>query len=104
MEDDLYIVLEDDSAVQVARKLIQVFNDVTNGNLMELERLRSSAGIQHGVSQGIDETREGSDEDGDESETTHDMDIDLPTPPMSTKPERIIDDDGFELVQKKGRR
>jgi len=51
-------------------------------------------------SQETDEEVEEEDEDGDKAEDGEAMEVD----PRPTKPEPMVDEDGFQLVQGKGRR
>ncbi|WRT63893.1 uncharacterized protein IL334_000819 [Kwoniella shivajii] len=116
MSDEFDANLEDGSIDAVASDLVRLWKDVLGPNpLVLVEALEKKAeevkksGVKASVGQGgsLSES-EGEDDDDDDYE---DEDVDMDQAPQlveSQKPkekeEPIVDDDGFTLVQKKGKR
>ncbi|TPX31707.1 hypothetical protein SmJEL517_g05018 [Synchytrium microbalum] len=124
----LKIALEDDSGVQVAKAVISVYNQIVNkGDLSELVRLR---GLQSSGASGVGRSRLQAEEDDEEGLTVDDdgeeedeeddgmnvdadgdFDLQGSAPTGSRRNQRmqvdtqpVIDQDGFELVTRKGKR
>ena len=106
---------EDDSPYQIARSLVNMHHRIAQGDFSYLESLRqqqpaSAAACQNADraaaedSSSSDEEEEGGSRgDGDDAmdaEGCEDMDMD-DAPPVKSGP--IIDEDGFQVVQRNGR-
>ena len=119
LQVDFNVQAEDDSPYQVARSLVNMHTQVSNGDASYIDSLRqqqpaSAAACQNadGAAGADDDSSsssddEGSDDDDDDddamdAEGGEDMDMDdAPPPPPSTGPD--VDEDGFQVVQRKGR-
>ena len=111
MVDEFETNVEDESALPIAMEIINIYNDCFNLNYNKVEKLyleweekqksKQPKRVVH-VEGDDDEDDDDEDEyyDDDEDE---DMDEIVPNL-VSSKLEPIVDDDGFELVQPKGRR
>jgi pre-rRNA-processing protein TSR2 len=115
---DFHVQAEDDSPYMVARSLVNTYNQVANGDISYVETLRQQY-EQNGTNQivaqsmrdpaqflqaGEDGSSSSDDEDdddeGDHDEGDHDgMDIDED---RGTQP--LVDEDGFQVVQRRGGR
>mmetsp|Transcript_32097 Transcript_32097/g.91017 ORF Transcript_32097/g.91017 Transcript_32097/m.91017 type:complete len:196 (-) Transcript_32097:305-892(-) len=112
MSEEFNCDCEDGSPGQVARELIQLYQELCRGDLSGLERLRISAkaNIQQSQQQQVD--RDGTVLEGDDSdmEECDDEQMDDAQPPQlaAAEPppprEPIVDSDGFTLVQSNRRR
>ncbi|TPX48152.1 hypothetical protein SeMB42_g01772 [Synchytrium endobioticum] len=126
----LKISLEDESGLQVAKSMIKCFDMIVNkGDISELERLRGVVRESSGGMQAVGMSRmQGSDcddvdgdceEDNDDDDNAMDGDISVcaasssshsgtsknkSVEEMQVDRGPIIDEDGFELVSRKGRR
>lgn len=119
LQVDFNVQAEDDSPYQVARSLVNMHNQVASGEVSYIETLRqlqpvSSTACQQEARPKDPEASEdssssedeGEDEGGDsegeamEVEGTEEMEMEVPT---STLGGPIIDEDGFQLVQRKGK-
>lgn len=109
--------LDDGSPEQIGKTMVRLYREVVvEGKTEEVEAMKEKARQQHGRAAAASVKANGDDssddEDGeDESTNAEPMDVDeesrpaLQNEPQNRRPEPIIDDDGFELVQsKKGRR
>jgi hypothetical protein len=95
-EDDLGVQLEDGSGREVANRLYGLFKEiVTEGKLENFELMKQKAKINIQSCQNM-----GQESDVQMKESNVQMEE---TPPATPKLETVIDQDGFELVQK-GRR
>lgn len=106
---------EDDSPYQVARSLINMHNQVASGDTSYVESLRALQAPPSSASQQEIRPKVPGEEDDDDSSSSssgseeeddqHDkgdaMDVDDQLP-QSRQP--IVDEDGFQVVQRKGRR
>ncbi|KAJ3312916.1 hypothetical protein HDV04_002573 [Boothiomyces sp. JEL0838] len=105
MEEQLDCFCEDNSPYQVSVHLLKLFGEIViNSDLTSLQSMRDA--LKRGkkvVSKVVvDEGASDSDMENDEN-----MDVEMQVDtPVYTKPEPIIDEDGFELVvrKKKGRK
>lgn len=112
IEADFNVGLEDDSETQVAKALVKLWQGCCAGDLSELQRLRvamhphqsaAKASVPQADAKGGSGSESGSDEeDGSGSE---DMDEDTPAAsPPPRRPPPQVDDDGFQMVQRRSRR
>ena len=113
MGADFNVQAEDDSPYQVARSLVNMHNQVASGDFSYIESLRqqqpaNAADCQNAdggaaeESSSDDEEESGSDDDDAmDAEGGEDMDMDGAPPAQPSAP--IIDEDGFQTVQRKGR-
>ncbi|RKO91191.1 hypothetical protein BDK51DRAFT_20976 [Blyttiomyces helicus] len=101
--------LDDGSPLQVGRTLVKLYAEIVGeGRLELLEELRGKARVS-GAGRSV---RAGGDADDDDEESGDEeegegeaMDVDVPVVrERAPWPEPVVDEDGFELVQKKGRR
>ena len=110
MVDEFETNVEDDSALPIAVEVINIYNDCFNFNYNKVEKLY----LEWQEKQKTKKLKrivhiEGDDDDDDDGEEWDDEDEDeemdeIVPDLVSSKPEPIVDDDGFELVQPKGRR
>ena len=113
LQIDFNVQAEDDSPYQVARSLVNMHHRVAQGDFSYLESLRqqqpaSAAACQNADGAAAEEDSSSSDDeeggsgidDAMDAEGGEDMDMD-DAPPVNTGP--IIDEDGFQVVQRKGR-
>ncbi|VVT54447.1 uncharacterized protein SAPINGB_P004080 [Magnusiomyces paraingens] len=117
MSDEFDVVVEDESALPIAVEIIEIYRDCERGDFarvdalhkkfQETEKLRKEGKIKpiKVEVQGDDEDDHNDDEEWDDEE-----DDDAAVPQLTEDVEMtdeprgpIVDDDGFELVQKKGR-
>jgi hypothetical protein len=99
LEQVFGVAVEDDSPLQVGKHCCSLFHQIVDlGDLSPLKELEASmAAVKHRQAQSqIQEPEEGSDQDSDDS----DMDVDKPVETRH-KPEKVIDNDGYELVQRR---
>ena len=109
VEVEYGLMLEDGSEEAIVRDLRTLWTAVSNGPagqaeaiVAEFQRLAGSRlpGHMTRAPGDNDSDDEGSDgDDGDES-----MDVDTAPAAPAPKPERVVDDDGFELVQSRSKR
>ncbi|KAJ3219218.1 hypothetical protein HDU67_002214 [Dinochytrium kinnereticum] len=111
MEECFNLGLEDGSPGQVARAVTSLFRELAaEGRSDVLDRLRASAksvrpvtGIKPVAADSDYEDSEDDDSDMDDEDVGMEQDA-APAPPPPAKPEKIVDEDGFEMVQKGRRR
>ncbi|KAJ3328998.1 hypothetical protein HDU76_008855 [Blyttiomyces sp. JEL0837] len=130
-DECFHVSLEDGSPTQVAKSLCKVFKELAEGNLSTLEALRKAtagraqradgggavSGSQRGRANADDDEDDDDDSDDDDDEYLDEDDLVLEVadgeagssameivaePPR--RPEPVVDEDGFELVQKPRRR
>lgn len=115
MEDEFTVTLEDDSALPVAIGVIQLYQDVKKGDFSkvkelktefeEKEKLRAEGKIKPVQVNVVANSDDEDEDDEDAWEDGPDDEQDVAVQKEPKEPEGpIIDDDGFELVQKKGKR
>jgi pre-rRNA-processing protein TSR2 len=114
MEDEFGVDIEDSSSAAVAVKIITLYKECAEGNFETVDKLykewqEREAKRVPGASR-VNVTVQGSDSDSDDDDDDEDNDNDDITTSnemdVEPKPEKqgpIIDDDGFELVQRKKR-
>jgi pre-rRNA-processing protein TSR2 len=114
LQIDFNVQAEDDSPYQIARSLVNMHHRVAQGDFSYLESLRqqqpaSAAACQNAdgaaateeSSSSSDDEGSGSDsDDAMDAEGGEDMDMDE-APPVKSGP--VVDEDGFQVVQRKGR-
>ncbi|KAI0059364.1 hypothetical protein BV25DRAFT_1829163 [Artomyces pyxidatus] len=106
MEDEFDAVLEDGSADAVARDVVQLWGAAAAGNVQEIASWEARAEgvrgkkVQVEIVQGDEEEWE--DEGESESDDEAPQLVGQPAS-SSTKPEPVVDEDGFTLVQSKGK-
>lgn len=114
LQVDFNVQAEDDSPYQIARSLVNMHHRVAQGDYSYLESLRqqqpvSAAACQNADGAAADEDSSSSDEEGEgeggsdgamDAGDAEDMDMD-DAPPAKSGP--IIDEDGFQVVQRKGK-
>lgn len=115
MLDEFDVNVEDESSLPIAAKVIGIYRQVASGDystvrsMYEQWKQKGTQKEQYQVQIQEDPENPGvSDNDDDDDDEEDDevelvaeqMDIDAPQEPQGP----IVDDDGFELVQKKGRR
>ncbi len=111
---DFHVQAEDDSPYMVARSLLNTYHQVANGDTSYVETLRQQFEL-NGTNQVVAESmrnsahflgdeESGSDDDedteGDEGSEGMEIDEDEGQGP----PQPVVDADGWEVVQRKGRR
>lgn len=114
LQVDFNVQAEDDSPYQVARSLVNMHHRVAQGDFSYLESLRqqqpaSAAACQNADPAAAEESSSSSDDSGSDdddamdAEGGEDMDMDdtVPAPPPPAGP--VVDEDGFQVVQRKGR-
>ncbi|CAI4654817.1 rRNA accumulation- protein [Saccharomyces cerevisiae] len=111
MIDEFETNVEDDSALPIAVEVINIYNDCFNLNYNKVENLylewqekqrtKKSKRVVH--IEGDDDEEDEDEEDYDDEDEDEEMD-EVVSDLVSSKPEPIVDEDGFELVQPKGRR
>ncbi|CAG8544119.1 7253_t:CDS:2 [Acaulospora colombiana] len=109
MSDEFNTLLEDNSAFQVSKNLIKIYNECMQENYSTVERLRTNQpSTSSDVSTSIKATSEIDEDDSSDYESIDEMDEDHITTVetatvSSSKKEPIIDDEGFQLVTKRRR-
>lgn len=102
--------------MQVARSLVNMYNQVANGDLSYVETLKQQH--ENSVAKSLRDQGAGdfmgeddsssssssSDDDDEENDGCGDMDVDGEDPPASIQNEPLVDEDGFTVVQRRGRR
>lgn len=118
MVDEFDTNVEDDSALPIASGVIDVYNACLAGNYQLIEKLylewqdREKNKPQRVIkvtAEDGDSSEDEEDEDEDEDEDVvqyqyEEVDVEMDEENDSKKPEPVVDDDGFELVQKKGKK
>ncbi|KAI9339630.1 hypothetical protein BDR26DRAFT_379765 [Obelidium mucronatum] len=116
--ESFQVELEDGSGAEISKMLCDLFAQLGRGDLSGFERVRELASrvVPLGPSRKVVGDDDDDDDDSDSSDDDDildysrgqqdDMDMDDASSIASPapKPEPIIDEDGFELVQQKGRR
>lgn len=103
-DEIFHIGLEDGSENEVSRHIYNLYRDIViNHKTEELLRLRNLAHSQRPVSKGNKVSNGDDSSDSEEGKDGSEDEMMEVEPSVSTKMEPIIDEDGFELVQKKGR-
>ncbi|KAL4527219.1 hypothetical protein Ndes2526B_g09075 [Nannochloris sp. 'desiccata'] len=113
LQTDFNVQAEDDSPYQIARSLVNMHHRVAQGDFSYLESLRQQQPASAAACQNADgaaaEDSSSSDEEGEGGSGSddamdagggEDMDMD-DAPPVKSGP--VIDEDGFQVVQRKGR-
>ena len=91
LNDEFSVVLEDDSAYELSMQLTTCWRDCLAGDFSKIEVLREAfVSAKPGAKSNVKEASSSSEDEEPESER---MDVDVQEP--------VIDDDGFELVQRK---
>ncbi|KAI8621927.1 Pre-rRNA-processing protein TSR2-domain-containing protein [Chytriomyces sp. MP71] len=122
-EESFQAQLEDGSALQVAQVLVTIFRELGEGSSVTFDLVREAAmcmTADTGRSMRGRGDNDGDDDDDDDSDSDSDPDIPSPadsgsndmevsqsiaTPaPEPVRPGPVFDEDGFEVVQQKGRR
>lgn len=116
MFDEFETNVEDDSALHIAAGIISVYRECANEDYSTVERLFLNWNenkdkkqprkivVTGDSSDEEDEGEEGSDEDMDMCDHDHDHAHKHEPEEASEIPEPVVDEDGFELVQKKGKK
>jgi len=109
VEVEFGLMLEDGSEEAIVRDLRTLWTAVSSGPagqadaiVAEFQRLAGSrlpSNITRAPGDNDSDDEESDGQDGDES-----MDVDAAPPAPPQKPERVVDDDGFELVQSRSKR
>ncbi|CAN6603890.1 pre-rRNA-processing protein Tsr2p [Trichomonascus vanleenenianus] len=107
MADEFETTLEDGTAAEVAQLIINLYKEIAEGDTSQVKKLHEqylekSERRKNQSSKVKVQSEEGDDDSSSEEEGDADVEMD-DTPPPSSKPEPVIDDDGFELVQRKRR-
>lgn len=93
-EDMFNVALEDGSASDVARRMCGLYNDVVQrGDVTQLNVLKQTAPVNNTAYSRIDATHS---DDSDDSEDDSDEEMYV----VKEKIEPVIDEDGFQMVQK----
>ncbi|ODQ64437.1 hypothetical protein NADFUDRAFT_43432 [Nadsonia fulvescens var. elongata DSM 6958] len=112
MEDEFTVWIEDGSGALIAESVIEIYNQCQKGDFATVDRLfteyqEKTAKGEVKVLVNVENANPSDDESSDEEEGVpalvderEDMDVDMDDTPAGP----VIDDDGFELVQKKGGR
>lgn len=112
MSADFNVELEDDSPRMVSQALLKLWQGCCTGDLSELQRLRmaqhpnqsaAKASVSQAAGGSGSDSGSGDEDDGSGSE---DMDEDGPSasPQQPRRPPPQVDDDGFQMVQRRSRR
>ena len=112
VSDEFEVDLDDGSADEVAGDVVKLWKKVIKGDkamVDELEELVRTTGSKKVQAQGNGDDDEELDEDGnplpDSEGSSEDEDIEMSAPAQpKEKQEPVVDDDGFTLVQKKGKK
>ncbi|KAF8475832.1 Pre-rRNA-processing protein TSR2-domain-containing protein [Kalaharituber pfeilii] len=107
MEDEFDVVVEDDSAAGVAAQILRLRAALREGNTAHLEALRIRFERYAKKPVAISSAQNGQDDDNDddgEGGDTDEMEDADAVPSSAPLPAPVIDEEGFELVQSKGRR
>ncbi|CCK69070.1 Tsr2p KNAG_0B06420 [Huiozyma naganishii CBS 8797] len=117
MFDEFDTHVDDGSAQMIALGMLKLYDECRQLNFNTVEKLYGK--WMEKQRRGVDTTRyvqinevSGTDDEGDEDEDDEDEDMGMDgemeanagIPELTTAPEPVVDDDGFELVQKKGKR
>ncbi|KAJ3010771.1 UNVERIFIED_CONTAM: hypothetical protein HDU68_001994 [Siphonaria sp. JEL0065] len=121
--ESFHVELEDGSAPEISKMLVALFAQLGRGDLSGFERVKELAGrvVALGPSRRVKGDEDEDDDDDSDSDDdsaldgngafdygsasgSGDMEMDEAPAALAPKPEPIIDEDGFELVQQKGRR
>ncbi|GAB4815978.1 hypothetical protein N2152v2_003024 [Parachlorella kessleri] len=121
LQVDFNIQAEDDSPYQMARNLVNLYSQVAAGDYSYVEALRqlpnanTAAACQRDPAQqgGEEESSSEGDDEDMEGQEGQDMEMDDAPPPgvplqqQQQEPEQrqqpVVDEDGFQVVQRKGR-
>ncbi|KAF2279749.1 pre-rRNA-processing protein-like protein TSR2 [Westerdykella ornata] len=113
MEDEFGVRIEDETEVPVARDILKIRQETLRGEFETVDALqkrweeRQGREVATGGVNVVEREQEGDwdsvDEESDEDEEMEDAPPLVPAQPKE-KPERQIDEDGFEKVVRKGRR
>ncbi|KAK6349458.1 hypothetical protein TWF696_005742 [Orbilia brochopaga] len=117
LEDEFETALEDDSAFAVAQRVILLRRQCAADDLSGVQALqgmwdklsKNKPRVQVVREDDSDDDDEDEDEDGEDEENDDKMDVDAgdEAPQLvavKERVEKVVDEDGFELVQKNGRR
>jgi pre-rRNA-processing protein TSR2 len=112
VSDEFEVDLDDGSADEVAGDVVKLWKKVVKGDqamVDELEELVRTTGSKKVQAQGNGDDDEELDEDGnplpDSEGSSDDEDVEMAAPAQpKEKQEPVVDDDGFTLVQKKGKK
>ena len=114
LEDEYGTRVEDETEVEVARNIMAIKKEVSEGSTAKIDALHKKWESSNGkeVATGNVNVRENNEEgDWDEVDEESDEDVDMddapalvPAQPRQPKPEPEIDDDGFEKVVSKKKR
>lgn len=113
MEDEFGTIIEDDSGLPVAAQVIGMYKECAEGNFATVDALYAAYQAREEQKKAGLITTEKVTVEGDESDSSDDENDngeDVPALKEDVEMEEaepqgpVIDDDGFELVQKKGRR
>lgn len=113
VDGELDVVLEDDSEIAIARELSVLWRDIqlgkpeaeqAVGKLEDSAARRAQSGrTQYQRAQGEEDGDSSSDEDEDEEEEDTDMSSQQQQQPVRERLEPVVDEDGFETVQRRRR-
>ncbi|KAF5363367.1 hypothetical protein D9756_001055 [Leucocoprinus leucothites] len=113
MADEFEAVLEDDSAASVAKDIVRMWLETREGKDDTVQKFEALADKIKGKKIEVKENVESDDDDGEDEENGEDLidddDEEAPQliehqiPPSSQKNELVVDEDGFTLVQGKGK-
>jgi len=107
MQDEFEVILEDDSAIQIAGEIIRIYEECSVGDFKSVLTLFESFQKDKekvdlvSFNQNKSDGSEDSDESGSDVDMESGEDMEPGNRPMSAS-RKIVDDEGFELVQ--GRR
>lgn len=103
LDEDFHVVLEDGSSMQVAKDLVQLFEELSEGNQNLLQSLRSTT--QSGANMSKMAGPNDCDSTSSEGDSGSDMEIEEVQKELPSKHQGqqgpLVDDDGFTLVQRK---
>ncbi|GMH40974.1 hypothetical protein BSKO_08884 [Bryopsis sp. KO-2023] len=103
LDEDFHVVVEDGSSIQVAKDLVQLFEQLSFGNQSMLTQLRKMG--QSGASMSKQVAVEGCESSSSEEESGSDMEMEESKSEepsnLKSQPGPVVDDDGFTLVQRK---
>ncbi|RPA78750.1 hypothetical protein BJ508DRAFT_416356 [Ascobolus immersus RN42] len=108
MEDEFEVVVEDGSLEVTARRIMVLKEDIIKNDFSKVEKLHAQF-LEKGGKECVPlvHTENAEEDEDDDDDEDGDEDEDMPDQPDAQphvqvmKPEPVIDEDGFELVQKK---
>ncbi|OBA15068.1 uncharacterized protein OGAPODRAFT_94899 [Ogataea polymorpha] len=109
MEDEFDVIVEDQSTVHIASAVVQIYQECLAGNYDRVQTMyqkylqKQEYRRTHGIEKV--EVQDDSDDESDDDSDEDMMDTDVPElQEAASQPREVIDEDGFTVVTRKGRR